>query len=58
MRTITMPAMSRLTSRPEVENRQPLLSVNDSPCNHGTVQCNPTQARQIDIPVMPPDSEP
>src|SRR5262249_41385872 len=58
MRTITMPAMPRLTSRPEIKNRQPLLSVNDCPRNHGTVQCNPTQARQIDIPVMPPDSEP
>src|SRR5262249_38602114 len=34
------------------------LSVNDSSRNHGTVQCNPTQARQIDIPVIPPDSEP
>jgi hypothetical protein len=40
------------------KNRQPLLSVNDSSCNHSTVQCNPTQARQIDIPVMLPDSEP
>src|SRR5215510_15430557 len=58
MRTITMPAMFRLTSKPEIKNRQPLLTVNDSPCNHGTVQCNPTQARQIDIPVTPRDSEP
>jgi hypothetical protein len=41
----------------EVENRQ-LLSVNDRSRNHGTVQGNPTQARQIDIPVLPPDSEP
>jgi hypothetical protein len=41
-----------------VKNRQPLLSVNDGSRNHGTVQCNPTQARQIDIPVMLPDSEP
>src|SRR5215467_3386612 len=40
------------------QNRQPLLSVNDSPCNHGTVQSNPTQAWQIDISVMPPESEP
>ena len=36
----------------------PALSVNDSSRDHGTVQCNPTQARQIDIPVMLPDSEP
>ena len=57
-RTITMPATSRLTSWREVKNRQPLLSVNDGSRNHGTVQCNPTQARQIDIPVMLPDSEP
>src|SRR5262245_42109674 len=41
-----------------VESHQLLLSVNDSSCNHGTVQCNPTQARQIDVPVMLPDSEP
>lgn len=40
------------------KNRQPLLSVNDSSCNHGTVQCDPTHARQIDIPVTLPDSEP
>src|SRR5437660_1944195 len=56
--TITIPATSRLTSWRKGKNRQPLLSVNDGSHNHGTVQRNPTQTRQIDIPVMPPDSKP
>jgi hypothetical protein len=28
------------------------------PRDHGTVQCDPTQVRQVDVPVMLPDSEP
>ena len=57
-KTVTITGTLRLTSWRTVENRRPPLSVNDRSRNHGTVECNPTQARQIDIPVMLPDSEP
>ena len=54
---VDMPGTSRLRSSRKVEKAQPLLSVNDRPRNHGTVQCDPAQARQIDIFVTLLNSE-